>query len=129
MKRILALEEVAQFCICLFAIWKLQVGLNGWMFLFFFVPDIFAVGYLVNKSTGAFMYNFAHHKFIAIVLVITGLFFKQDYIIYAGLLAYAHSSFDRMIGYGLKYPDSPSHTHLGYIGKERFKNKNAETFL
>lgn len=29
----------------------------------------------------------------------------------------AHSSLDRVLGYGLKYPDSFSHTHLGRIGR------------
>jgi hypothetical protein len=28
-----------------------------------------------------------------------------------------HSSFDRVLGYGLKYDDDFKHTHLGWIGK------------
>ena len=29
----------------------------------------------------------------------------------------AHSSIDRVFGYGLKYADSSDHTHLGWVGK------------
>ncbi len=31
---------------------------------------------------------------------------------------FAHSSMDRMLGYGLKYEDSFGNTHLGMIGKK-----------
>ncbi|MBC8508108.1 MAG: DUF4260 family protein [Anaerolineales bacterium] len=34
-----------------------------------------------------------------------------------GVIMLGHSSLDRVIGYGLKYPDSFQHTHLGMIGK------------
>jgi hypothetical protein len=48
-------------------------------------------------------------------------------VLQIGLITYAHSSFDRTIGYGLKFLGNPSKTHLGFIGKE--KNKNApDTF-
>ncbi len=33
-------------------------------------------------------------------------------------LLFAHSSFDRMLGYGLKYNDSFNHTSLGWTGKK-----------
>ena len=129
MKKILALEEAAQLAICSFAMLKLGVGMNGWIVLLFFVPDLFAVGYVISKTAGALMYNFAHHKLTAVLLVFGGLIFKQDYLTFTGLLAYAHSSFDRMIGYGLKYMDSPEHTHLGYIGKAKHKNKQGTALL
>ena len=50
---------------------------------------------------GAIMYDFSHHKLVAIVLIGMGLMTNQYWLL-AGLLAFAHSSFDRMIGYGLK---------------------------
>ncbi|MBI2283378.1 MAG: DUF4260 family protein [Bacteroidetes bacterium] len=34
-----------------------------------------------------------------------------------GPLLYAHSSFDRVMGYGLKYRDSFNNKHLGRTGK------------
>ena len=35
----------------------------------------------------------------------------------AGIILLAHSAFDRMLGYGLKYSDSFKNSHLGKIGK------------
>ncbi len=119
----IALEEFGQFGFALYLISQLNLSINYYLLLpAFFIPDLFAVGYLINKSMGTIMYNFSHHKLIALVLIATGLILKNDYWLMAGLLTYSHSCFDRMIGYGLKYLDSPSHTHLGYIGKEKFKN-------
>ena len=34
-----------------------------------------------------------------------------------GIFLFAHSAFDRIFGYGLKYADAFQHTHLGWIGK------------
>ncbi|MFN3665935.1 MAG: DUF4260 family protein, partial [Sediminibacterium sp.] len=39
------------------------------------------------------------------------------------LVLLAHSTFDRVAGYGLKYFDSFDHTHLGWIGKSKHLNK------
>jgi hypothetical protein len=40
------------------------------------------------------------------------------------LIFLAHSTFDRVAGYGLKYFDSFDHTHLGWIGKSKHLNKD-----
>jgi hypothetical protein len=37
----------------------------------------------------------------------------------AGTILLGHSSLDRVLGYGLKYPDSFQNTHLGVIGRKR----------
>jgi hypothetical protein len=42
---------------------------------------------------------------------------NQAFLI-AGIVLFGHSAFDRILGYGLKYPDSFNNTHLGRIGKE-----------
>jgi len=57
------------------------------------------------------------------IVVVAGLFLQDDLVIKIGLIFLAHSSFDRVLGYGLKYPDDFSHTHLGWIGKSAGKNK------
>jgi hypothetical protein len=31
---------------------------------------------------------------------------------------FGHSNMDRLLGYGLKYPDAFQNTHLGVIGKK-----------
>jgi hypothetical protein len=121
MKKMLALEELAQFGLSLFFIHQLTLPFSYVFILYFFLPDAFAVGYLINRTVGAALYNFSHHKGIAIIIVSLGLI-TEEWVLLAGLLMYAHGSFDRAIGYGLKYIDSPDHTHLGFIGKQKHLN-------
>ena len=98
---------------------RLPIGAHLWWIAAFFAPDFFAVGYLINRRAGAFTYNFAHSKLTALPLLLTGLLTNQAYVLFTGLLVFGHSCFDRALGYGLKYPDSPDHTHLGLVGKAR----------
>lgn len=88
-----------------------------WYFGLFLAPDISMAGYLHNEKTGAFIYNLAHSKAIAIIIYLVGIYFTLPACKIAGLILFGHSSFDRMLGYGLKFPDSFQHTHLGMIGK------------
>ena len=122
MRRLLTLEEFAQFILAVYGITLVPVPFNSyWLILAFFIPDLFAVGYFISPKVGAVMYNFSHHKLTAIVLIAYGLL-GHSLSLLTGLLFYGHSSFDRILGYGLKYLDSFSQTHLGYIGKEKSKN-------
>lgn len=116
MKNILKAEEAAMLGLAIylnnylpFAWW--------WYWALFLLPDISMIGYLVNTRVGAIMYNLAHHKAVAIALYIAGLYMASDELQFTGLLLFGHSAFDRLLGYGLKYPDSFHNTHLGLIGK------------
>lgn len=71
---------------------------------------------------GAIAYNIFHHKGVIALAILVGFFLKEDMIVKVGLIFMAHSCFDRVAGYGLKYFDSFDHTHLGWIGKSQFKN-------
>lgn len=86
--------------------------------LLFFAPDLSMVGYAINTRIGGWMYNLAHLKLIAALLIGIGWASSEEYILVIGLMMWAHSAFDRMLGYGLKHDDSFKHTHLGWIGKE-----------
>ena len=119
MKSILKLEEFG--LLILFSIiyfhqyhgsWSLYLGL-------FFVPDISFILYLISKKVGAIAYNIFHHKGLITVLIVCGLILNNDLIIKMGIIFMAHSCFDRMMGYGLKYFDDFNHTHLGWIGKNK----------
>jgi hypothetical protein len=88
-----------------------------WFWLSFLAPDLSMLGYLFGPRAGASLYNLVHHKGIAIVLFATGLYLRVTALQAAGLLLLGHSSLDRALGYGLKYPDSFQHTHLGQIGR------------
>ena len=73
------------------------------------------IGYLVNTKVGAVTYNLFHHKAVGCILILPGVIQTNDYLLFAGLLFLAHSSFDRILGYGLKYPDNFKHTNVGYM--------------
>lgn len=116
MKKLLILEEAAQTAIACFAIYLLDTGIAWyWWLLLFFSPDISMLGYFINPKVGAYSYNMFHHKLTAIVIIIMGLVLHNMPLEAIGLLLYGHSSFDRTMGYGLKYTDSFKHTHLGML--------------
>jgi hypothetical protein len=75
------------------------------------------IGYIVSPQIGAATYNFIHHKAVGISVFVMGMMLANQPLQLAGLILFGHSSMDRILGYGLKYPDSFQHTHLGIIGK------------
>lgn len=116
--RLLQLEEVAQLALAVVFLYLLPVQLSGWVWiLLFFAPDISMIGYVVNNRVGGLLYNIAHHKGVAMGLLIGGLLAGSVPLQATGLLLWGHSSIDRVLGYGLKYPEHFTHTHLGRIGK------------
>jgi hypothetical protein len=117
MKNLLKLEELFLFGLSLF----LFAGLNypWWLYaVFFFVPDVSMVGYLGGPKISAMVYNFIHHKALAIGLYILGIILTNSVLQFAGLILLGHTSLDRVLGYGLKYPESFQSTHLGRIGRQ-----------
>jgi len=87
-----------------------------WFLVLFLAPDLGMIGYVVNPRVGAITYNLTHHKSIAIGLYLIGAMVGIQFWQFIGLIILAHSSFDRVLGYGLKHFDSFNHTHLGMIG-------------
>ncbi|GAB0157079.1 DUF4260 domain-containing protein [Chryseobacterium sp. Alg-005] len=90
-----------------------------WLAGLFLAPDISMLGYAVNNKVGAFCYNLFHHFGTAVLVYILGTLFSLPYFHMIGAILFAHSAFDRILGYGLKYPDSFQRTHLGVIGKDK----------
>jgi hypothetical protein len=120
MKKRLQAEEFAQLAIAILGLYIQPIHISWWIWPFVFLsPDISMLGYLVNTRIGAISYNLFHHKLIAILIVLLGYCMHNDLLLFSGILLFAHSSFDRAFGYGLKYNDSFQHTHLGMIGKAR----------
>ena len=118
MKNILKIEECGMVILSLLAYAHLE--LHWWIFFVFFLsPDIGMFGYLINARIGAVTYNLSHHKGIAVAFWIVGWITNVIPIQVAGIILFSHSSFDRALGYGLKYADSFQHTHLGMIGKNK----------
>jgi len=118
MKNILKIEELAMTVIAIYLLSEYNQGLSLWLWIMlFFAPDIGMLGYLVNTKAGAFTYNLFHHKGLAILLAVAGYYLDTDVLITIGILLFAHASFDRIWGYGLKYADSFKNTHLGSLEK------------
>ena len=76
------------------------------------------MGYLFNNRMGAFTYNLFHHRGLSLLIAAAGFLLHQELTITIGILLFAHSSMDRMLGYGLKYSDDFKHTSLGWLGKK-----------
>ncbi len=124
MKQILKLEELG--LLILFGVIYFQYYHGTWgLYLgLFFVPDVSFVLFLITKKLGAIAYNVFHHKGVMALVILTGFLLQDDLVSKIGLIFMAHSCFDRVAGYGLKYFDSFDHTHLGWIGKSAYKNQS-----
>ena len=115
MKVVLKLEEAAMLFLSYLAF--IHLDLPGWWYwVFLLAPDVSMLGYLINPKVGAISYNIAHHKAIAIAILVIGFLLPSTGLQFVGIIMFGHSSMDRLLGYGLKFPDSFHHTHLGYIG-------------
>lgn len=114
MVKTLKIEELALTALGIYFLTTLNLPIAWWLWpILFLSPDISMLGYTVNTKVGAFCYNLFHHKGLAITIIALGIFLKSDYWLLVGGLLFAHSSFDRMLGYGLKFNDNFKHTHLG----------------
>ena len=89
-----------------------------WMLLLFIAPDLSFIAYAAGPRVGGIAYDLLHHRGLLIALYILGAALKIQPLQLVGLAFLTHSSVDRIFGYGLKYLDSPRHTHLGMVGKE-----------
>ena len=116
MRILLRTEEFAIFCLSMFLF--AQLDYSWWWYpLLFFAPDASIAGYAWGARAGAIIYNFIHHRALAIGLYVLGFLTASQILQLAGLILLGHSSLDRVFGYGLKYPESFHTTHLGLIGK------------
>ena len=111
MKTLLKSEELIQFLAAIYLFSRLTFAW-WWFPALILAPDISMIGYLVNPAIGAVFYNIAHHKGLGIVIGLVGLMMGSQTLMLAGIILFAHSSMDRMLGYGLKYSDSFKHTSL-----------------
>ncbi len=94
----------------------LLYGLNGasWLLfvLLFLAPDLSMLSYLSGPRTGAISYNLFHTYVLPGLLAAFGLLMGIPLLVSLALVWFAHIGFDRMVGYGLKYPTGFFDTHL-----------------
>jgi hypothetical protein len=81
----------------------------------FLAPDLSLAGYLAGPRTGASVYN-AIHSYVG-PCIVGALFLATDRSLALPIIWVAHIGFDRLLGYGLKYPSAFRDTHLGMIGR------------
>ncbi len=118
MRNLLKLEELALFGFAVYLFTTLDYP--WWLFLVLLLtPDLGAIGYVAGPRVGATTYNLTHHKGIAILFLLAGILVSNEILQLIGVIMFAHSSIDRVFGYGLKYPDSSDHTHLGWVGRSK----------
>ena len=85
--------------------------------ILFLVPDLSMLGYLAGRRAGAAAYNLGHSYLGPAALGAAGLALHQTSLEWAALIWVAHVGFDRMLGFGLKYPEAFGATHLGFSRK------------
>jgi hypothetical protein len=98
-------------------IWMANDGSLFWLVPVLLVPDLSAVGYLVNARVGAVTYNVVHNWTIAAIALGLGWWLDSRFLVLSGAVLLAHVGLDRVLGYGLKLPSGFQDTHLGRIGR------------
>jgi hypothetical protein len=97
-------------------VWALDEPL--WLVpLLLFAPDLLMVGYARSTRAGAALYNLAHSYPAPALVGAAALAGSAPRWEAVALVWFAHIGMDRALGYGLKYDDSFTHTHLGRIGR------------
>lgn len=100
MKILVKLEELAQVSLSIYLFSLLPY--TWWVYpLFFLAPDLSMIGLLLNKHLGALIYNFIHHKALALAIYILGGLVGIPLLSLIGVLLFGHSSLDRALGFGL----------------------------
>ena len=114
MKSVLKLKELLQFALGIYLFSTLSYAW-WWFLVLILLPDIGMLGYLVNTKTGALTYNVFHHKGLAILIFLVGIYFEIEVMLLIGIILFSQAALDRVFGYGLKYADNFKNTHLGHL--------------
>ena len=100
-------------------------GGHSWMLLavLFLAPDLSFLAYLAGPRVGAMVYNAAHSHVGPVVAAAAALLTGRPPVL--ACIWSAHIGFDRMLGYGLKYPTAFRDTHLGVLRGGRGDDRGA----
>jgi len=91
---------------------------SWWLFAaLILVPDVSMLGYLINPSIGAAIYNLVHTLTFPILLLFGAALFANMLLLAVGTIWVVHIGADRALGYGLKYATGFGDTHLGHSGR------------
>lgn len=114
--RLLRTEEALLLIATLFTYQHLHYS---WLLfaLLFLTPDLFMLGYLVKVRIGAAIYNLAHTLTLPLALLVLSYLQHWRLATSIALIWTAHIAFDRLLGYGLKYPTHFKDTHLQHLSE------------
>jgi hypothetical protein len=115
---LLHIEEAVLLLLPIFAYQHLHYS---WLLfaILFLAPDLFMLGYLVNVRLGAATYNLVHTLTLPLALLLASYIEHWHKAPAIALIWIAHIAFDRLLGYGLKYPTYFKDTHLQHIPSVR----------
>jgi hypothetical protein len=82
----------------------------------FLAPDLFMLGYLANPRVGAAVYNLGHVLAVPLVVFAVGYAMGRRGWMAVGIIWFSHIAFDRLLGFGLKYPGAFKDMHLQHVG-------------
>ncbi len=90
---------------------------DSWVLLavLFLAPDLSLAGYVAGPRIGTITYDLAHTCSVPLALLAAGLLADHSTVVSVALIWLAHIAFDRLIGYGLKYPTAFKETHLARV--------------
>jgi hypothetical protein len=110
---LLRLEALLELMVACIAYQRLYPHHWGMFALLFLVPDISLLAYLgsANKASGA-VYNLVHSYILPIGLGLVAWERGAMLDVPLALIWLSHISFDRCLGFGLKFPESFRYTHL-----------------
>jgi len=111
---LIKLEEAALFLATILIYQHLH---NSWLLftILFLTPDLSMLGYLVNVRVGAALYNLVHTLSLPLAVLLVSYLQHRQLASALALIWTAHIAFDRLLGYGLKYPTFFKDTHLQHI--------------
>lgn len=93
-----------------------RLGLPLWAFLVFLLaPDLSAIGYFFGPRVGSVSYNLAHIIVWPLLVGVAGWALGWVWTAPVALIWLAHIGLDRMVGYGLKYPDQFKQSHFDRV--------------
>jgi hypothetical protein len=81
----------------------------------FLAPDIFMLGYLANARGGAAIYNLGHVVCVPLGVFALAWATHRSLAMAIAIIWFSHIAFDRLLGYGLKYPTRFKDTHLQHV--------------
>ncbi len=93
-----------------------RTGASWWLFAaLWLLPDLSMLGYLHGPELGARIYNAIHSYVTPATLALAALLLGSPSLLPYALIWMNHIGIDRLLGYGLKYPDGFKFTHLSKL--------------